>query len=283
MWTHSAPALFRSPWNGGLHTAIPGRLLLFPAPDAALSESGADWADTPDGRRRFGAGFYGALLRDLGAVVVVALDPVDYDPAPLQAAGLAVYTLHDLGGGRPDEQVGSAGNTSRPTLQMLDRFIAIADAAAAVGGLVAVHCGGARGGLEQTLIAAYAVRQGLFGRPAEALAWLQLVRPAGGGGAAAGGATADLRFLELVRRQCFVRSSFKFASIQAAIDGIQPTEPVQLMPTRPHGPADDSDAPLPALAGRCRAVGRGPHMGGWPARAGGSFSRSSPMLLTVTD
>ena len=98
----------RSPWNGGLHTALPGRLLLFPAPDAALSESGADWADTPDGRRRFGAGFYGALLRDLGAVVVVALDPVDYDPAPLQAAGLALCTLHDLGGGRPDGPDGPA-------------------------------------------------------------------------------------------------------------------------------------------------------------------------------
>ncbi len=45
---------------------------------------------------QFSAGFYAGLLRDLGATLVIALDPVDYDPRALEDAGLRVCTLEDL-------------------------------------------------------------------------------------------------------------------------------------------------------------------------------------------
>ena len=156
--------------------------------------------------RRFSAGFFAALLRDLGARAVVALEPLEYDPGPLEAAGLRVHTLDDLGcapqgGGGGD---GSEEAAPRVSLQVLDRFMAVMDeensAAGGGGGLVAVHCGAERRGIAATLVAAYAVRRGLFRRPAEAAAWLWLAAPAGGG------LRAELQFLELTRRRRGARS-----------------------------------------------------------------------------
>jgi hypothetical protein len=76
MNTHSAfsPCPPGSPLNGGVITVVPGRLLLLPTPAADLPPGG-DWADDgPGGLRRFGPGFYAALLADMGAAVVVGLD-----------------------------------------------------------------------------------------------------------------------------------------------------------------------------------------------------------------
>ena len=59
------------------------------------------------GRRQ---AFYADLLGDLGVSLVVALGGADYDRAPLEAAGLAVCGLDELGGDaaaqRPSLQVG---------------------------------------------------------------------------------------------------------------------------------------------------------------------------------
>ena len=156
--------------------------------------------------RRFSASFFAALLRELGARTVVALEPLEYDPGPLEAAGLRVHTLDDLGcalhggGGGGSEEA-----APRASLQVLDRFMAVMDQETAMaggggGGLVAVHCGAERRGIAATLVAAYAVRRGLFRRPVEAAAWLWLAAPAGVG------LRAELQFLELTRRRRGIRS-----------------------------------------------------------------------------
>jgi hypothetical protein len=64
----------RRPCNGEVQIALPGRLLFFRAPSAALPP-GVDWSDESCSRRQhFSAGFYAGLLRDLGATLVLALD-----------------------------------------------------------------------------------------------------------------------------------------------------------------------------------------------------------------
>jgi hypothetical protein len=97
--------------NGAILPVLPGHVLLFPKPSCDLPPGGPGWLDDnhdpdedelsaglPRHRRRwFSAAFLAGLVRDLGAVCVVALDPVDYDPAPLAVAGLGLVTLDDLG------------------------------------------------------------------------------------------------------------------------------------------------------------------------------------------
>ena len=61
------------------------------------------WRDTAGGLREFGAAYYADLLREMGVTVVVGLGRVEYDRAPLEAAGIAVCTAEDLGGGERDE------------------------------------------------------------------------------------------------------------------------------------------------------------------------------------
>jgi hypothetical protein len=112
--TLSSPHNYHSPSNGEIFPVLPRHFLLFPAPAADLPP-GVDWRDD-DGRRRFSPRFLAGLLRHLGAAAVVALDPVDYDTAPLAAAGLAVWSPEDLG-------LSEEGREPRPSLQVLKHLV----------------------------------------------------------------------------------------------------------------------------------------------------------------
>ena len=74
---------------------IPGKVLLFAAPDGELP-TGRLWFDYSD-RRRFGAAFYTDLFRDKGVELVMRLDRTGYDDSPFLAAGIDVCSLEDLG------------------------------------------------------------------------------------------------------------------------------------------------------------------------------------------
>ncbi len=70
------------------------------------------------------------------------------------------------------------------SLRALDRFMSLAQGAAAGGGPLAIQCGGGAGGdpaedlgRAGTLIAAWMLRGGRFGASAEALAWLRIAVP----------------------------------------------------------------------------------------------------------
>ena len=105
-----------SPANGELHFVIPRKLLLFRDP-APLPPGGPPWrnADARDGPaaagRLFGPAFYAGLLRDLGVRLVFAIGGPAYDRAPLDAAGLVLCTMCDLGA-RADSPA------DRPSLQV---------------------------------------------------------------------------------------------------------------------------------------------------------------------
>ena len=154
-------AHYALPANGNIHVLIPGKLLLFPAP--APLPAGQAWADeTADGQppvRRFGAGFLGELLAELGVAVVACLGRADGgDAAALEACGLDV---HELG-----LDAGRAG-----LLGALDHLVAVSRAAP---GAVGVYGGG--GGQLGTVVAAWAMRECGFGAGG-AGAWVRMVCP----------------------------------------------------------------------------------------------------------
>jgi hypothetical protein len=153
-----------------VHVVVPGKILIFDAPSPHMPP-GRQWHDVA-GKRRFSADFYADLLHDLGVTLVVRADAAEYDAEPFARRGIAVETL-DV----PFRDGGSAcaAGEDLPTLQALDRFIALLDRA---GGSLAIHCRG-RSGFATTLLAAYLLRRRLFDDPAAAVAWLDIARPGG--------------------------------------------------------------------------------------------------------
>ena len=156
--------------NGEVVTLVPGKLLLFQAPDdATVSSAGRhDYVDL-DGRRHFSSAFYAALLADLGAALIISFDPDRSEcshTAAYAAEGLAYYPLRTL--------CGLGGGAS---LQSLDRFIALA---AAAPGPVAVqwHSGQTASDVTATHLAALLMRHHNFATAGQALAWIRMVRPA---------------------------------------------------------------------------------------------------------
>ena len=113
------------------------------------------------GERRFGPSFYGDILGDYDASLVVCCSSnLLYDPTALAERGVAVEVL---AGGTQDGQLLAAG----------DRLLTLAQAAP---GAIAVHGGG--GWEEGVLLSACLIRLHGF-RAREALAWTRMAHPAG--------------------------------------------------------------------------------------------------------
>jgi hypothetical protein len=104
-----------------------------------------------------------------------------YDPAPFLHHGISVENLVAViptavagdNSGSGGGGVGGGGEVGI-TLQALDRFLALLNAAA--GRPIAIHCAG-RLGYALGLVAAHLVRSRLFPSAIDAVSWLQIVRP----------------------------------------------------------------------------------------------------------
>ena len=140
---------------------------------------GRSWVDI-EGRRFFSSAFYADLLHFLGVSLVIALDDIaDRDPHPASSVagscrrvfaehGVELLTLEELAPG---------SGCGRLSFQALDRFIALADAAAGpIGVTTRCHCS-AGASEAHTLLTAYLLRRKLLPGPAEAVAWLRIARP----------------------------------------------------------------------------------------------------------
>jgi hypothetical protein len=84
----------RSPVNGALYHAIPGRVLVFRPPGGGVF-AGQGWRDK-DGRRDFQVSFLAELLLSMGAKEVVQLGEAEYDPDDFLAAGITHKNLQRL-------------------------------------------------------------------------------------------------------------------------------------------------------------------------------------------
>ena len=158
---------YTDPANGGLHTIVPGRLLLMPSP-ANLPDDRC-WMDTEDGRR-FSPNFFADLLAsEFHTALVVGLShdgsATEYDASAFEERGIAVEDI-------PMGELGSPHHL----LAAADRLLALLRAAP---GAVAVHVqgsGGRGGGSAGVLLATGLIR--VFGFSAgEAAAWLRMACP----------------------------------------------------------------------------------------------------------
>jgi hypothetical protein len=153
--------------NGSVLRIIPGKFLIFDAPDPSIP-AGQLYQDV-GGRRHFRPEFYADLLQHLGVRLVLRLGAADYDPAPFARRGIRVCGAEDVACG------GGAGGGGEEALGegAFDRFSALAQAA---GGSVAVHGGRGGGGRGAglTLIAGWMMRHQYFGSPDVAAAWIRI-------------------------------------------------------------------------------------------------------------
>ena len=147
--------MLRSNINGELHHVVPGRLLLFPPPADSLPP-GQQWADD-DGRRSFGPGFYADLFAHLGVAAVLRLDPpaATDPPAAFAAAGIPVLDVTTRAAAAVGSDAGADAAGQPPSLAMLDRLVALMDAAP---GLVALQLRAGDDGA-RALVAAYIARR----------------------------------------------------------------------------------------------------------------------------
>jgi hypothetical protein len=157
-------AHYDSPLNGGFHVVVPGELLAFDSPSDL--PDGALWADA-GGVRRFSAAFYADIFADMGVDVVVRGSYSSYDAAAFTGRGIGVEDLPTRG--------------DAPSLGQIDRFLQLARKAP---GMVAVHGGAGGLGSAAVLVAVWLMSAHGF-RAAEALAWVRMAHPAGGGLSAA--------------------------------------------------------------------------------------------------
>ena len=155
--------------NGSVHTLVPGKLLLFPAPKALpLNQAWADVAvPGQPTARRFSATFFASLLPELGVSAVVCLGRTSGTAAAaFRAGGLDVHDLA-LDAGQP------------ALLGAMDRLLSVSRAAP---GATALFPGSGHGevALEwvRTLAAAWLMTDCGFGSGAAA-AWVRMVCPAG--------------------------------------------------------------------------------------------------------
>jgi hypothetical protein len=165
--------------NGGVHMAVPGRLLFFPTTKALPNNQ--DWADitVDDGGtvRRFSPSFYAELFHDLGVSDVVCLGCSD----PAAATVFAEHGIEvmDLG-------ISAEGGSS--LLHGLDLLLSLA---AMAPGAVAVHSGdGFRWpAYTERLVAAFLISRLGFAADA-ATAWIRMLCPWLSASADAGAADA---------------------------------------------------------------------------------------------
>ena len=157
----------RRPLNGEIFIVVPNTLIFFPEPHA-LPE-GAGWVDT-DGVRAFSANFYADLFDFLKVTQVFRLDPAagPEGAAAFEERGMLAYTPEDLG---------CADETDLFSLQVLDRFIAVASGCE---GQLAIQCDARHAAHAHTLVAAYMVRRRHFDSPTDAIAWLAMAHPGRG-------------------------------------------------------------------------------------------------------
>jgi cell division cycle 14 len=143
------------PLNGDFHVVIPSKFLAFRGPQDL---KGSEYSDE-GGYRCFSPTYYVDVFRELGVTTVLRLNEPEYDADAFTQHGLA---HHDL----------FFDDCTAPTVEVVQRFLAIADAAR---GIVAIHC---KAGLGRTgtLIALYLMRAHGFG-PREAMGWLRIMRP----------------------------------------------------------------------------------------------------------
>ena len=157
----------RRPLNGEVFIVVPNTLIFFPEPHA-LPE-GAGWVDT-DGVRAFSANFYADLFDFLKVTQVFRLDAAagPEGAAAFEERGMLAYTPEDLG---------CADETDLFSLQVLDRFIAVASGCE---GQLAIQCDARHAAHAHTLVAAYMVRRRHFDSPTDAIAWLAMAHPGRG-------------------------------------------------------------------------------------------------------
>jgi hypothetical protein len=155
------------PANGGLHTIVPGRLLLIPSP--VDIPNGHDWMDMDCGRRFSPTFFADLLATEFSAALVISLSherpDTEYDTSAFEERDIAMEVISMGPRGSPHHLLAAA-----------DRLLALLRAAP---GAVAVHvqgpgsCGGGSAGV---LLATGLMR--VFGFSAgEAAAWLRMVCP----------------------------------------------------------------------------------------------------------
>ncbi len=158
---------YADPANGGIHTIVPGRLLLIPSP--ANLPDGRCWMDM-DGGRRFSPKFLADLLAsEFHAALILGLShdasATEYGAWAMEERAIAV---EDLPMGEP--------GSPHLLLPAADRLLALLRAAP---GAVAVHVQGraARGGGRAGVLLATALIR-VFGFSAgEAAAWLRMACP----------------------------------------------------------------------------------------------------------
>ena len=158
-------AHYAKPCNGNIHPLVPGRLLLFPAPEPLPRDQG--WIDVPGmpAERRFSAHYLADLLAELDASVAVFLTECPPgDERALLARGLDVHGLR-LDPHRPS------------TLRAMDLLLTLARAAAPGAVAVCAAGGPQLQELAGRLAAAFLVSDLGFDAAAAA-AWLSMLCPA---------------------------------------------------------------------------------------------------------
>ena len=146
-------------WNGGLHTIIPGKLIIFPDPEEF--EDGQLWLDTSDGTRSFSPTFYADLFQELNVSIVVCLGKSDFD--------FSAFLEHDE---EYDELGLESGNEPIHILRAMDRLLTLARAAP---GALALHGGGAHRLLAAFVAACLSSCNGFEG--GAAVAWISMTCP----------------------------------------------------------------------------------------------------------
>ena len=244
--------------NGSILRIIPGKFLIFDAPDPSIPAD--KLFQDVGGRRRFTPGFYADLLHHLGVRLVLRLGAADYDPAPFARRGIRVCGAEDVecvGGSLCGSAAGAEAALGEGAF---DRFAALAQAA---GGSVAVHGGWGGGGLRVglTLIAGWMMQHQYFASPDVAAAWIRIAL-----GAAAPVDRAALRRHLAARR---AEDDRRRAAAAAAVEPTRSASPDK--PRSRHGsPGRAASSPVLRHAS---APGAARHRSPAPA---GAFSLSSP-------
>jgi hypothetical protein len=179
-------------WNGGLHTIIPGKLIVFPDPED-LSE-GQLWVDKSDGSRSFSPNFYADLFQELNVSVAVCLGKCSFDASTFSDYGVEV---EELGVGSDDEVL--------QTLRAMDRLLTLTRAAP---GTIALHGGGSARLLGAFVAACLSTCHRFDG--AAAVAWIAMTCPAAADGADAADGCKDTA--DLLRRHRLRQSASSLAA-----------------------------------------------------------------------
>ena len=227
---------YDQPFNGDLHTVVPGKFVAFRGPIELAG--GAEYRDH-NGYRDFSPQYYVECFKEMGVTTVIRLNEPHYDREAFEAHGIRHVDLE-------------FDDCTAPPDGIVGRFFRAVDAAQ---GLVAVHC---KAGLGRTgtLIALYLMRRYRF-TAREAMGWLRIMRP----GSVIGDQQEYLCAVEEDVRAAFLRRASTPGVSPAVSPSLSPSHsppslsPPSLSPSPSPSRTPSSTAEgLPVLRGRTRSA-----------------------------